>query len=47
MTPAQELNQYCDARQLTCPKCRFTAHVILRLMGLQRAIDFVWRQRPH
>ena len=47
MTPAQELDEYMHWHNLTCRKCQITAHLILRFLGLERAINFVRRQRPH
>lgn len=47
MKDVEQVNQACDRHGLRCPKCRWTALVILHLLGLDRALAFVYRQRPH
>lgn len=47
MTDAEQVEDACRQHGLRCYKCRLTAIVILHLLGLDRALAFVYRQRPH
>lgn len=47
MTDDERLAEACEAHGLRCPKCHWSALIVLRLLGLERAVAFVRRQWPH